>query len=476
MAALQSRLHRLNTHGILYQSQKRDGITSDGIVDDGSSSMSDRQEKRHSQLNRKKLSNIFRRVGSSAAPEDGYESDADASTGSTRSTSSSFLRYQNRAIWKAKLIKKTILQRRGDGVEVPVENETKPWPIFDRIYKRQNQLYKKGDLDEGEEFDDDDDDSEEEDGLDECPLAPPAPIYTVGLDHQEEECFGEEVEYKQSIEIEDDKKKIEQGVFGRFRKFVYKKSPGVADDVETPTLKVASDTVSPTAVWESVGGQPEETTQQSGIPTSEQPKAPQLKDNFPAQSLTDTSITDTTSESSKPEQSPEKPSSHSTRQKKKKTSFQEEERKDIEPRSIPRTISYSLRSAIGDGSARQRNSHSLMERRPLRPNGCSVNVSYWSHRGKRNYMEDRFVIEHMGSTSKNKEDSKPISLMAVFDGHGGSACSQFCSDWISSYIRKKNDHYPDNLPMAMKTAFTKVCIQPIDFITNMLLYFSILQY
>ena len=69
---------------------------------------------------------------------------------------------------------------------------------------------------------------------------------------------------------------------------------------------------------------------------------------------------------------------------------------------------------------------------------------------------DRFVIEHIGSTSKNKDHAEPISLLAVFDGHGGSAASQFCSDWISSYIRKKNDHYPHNLPMAVKTAFTKV--------------------
>jgi serine/threonine protein phosphatase PrpC len=69
---------------------------------------------------------------------------------------------------------------------------------------------------------------------------------------------------------------------------------------------------------------------------------------------------------------------------------------------------------------------------------------------------DRFVIEHIGSTSKENENSKPISLLAVFDGHGGSAASQFCSDWLSSYIRKKNDHFPDNIALAVKSAFTKV--------------------
>jgi hypothetical protein len=69
---------------------------------------------------------------------------------------------------------------------------------------------------------------------------------------------------------------------------------------------------------------------------------------------------------------------------------------------------------------------------------------------------DRFVIEHIGSTSKENENSKPISLLAVFDGHGGSAASQFCSDWLSSYIRKKNDHFPENIPQAVKSAFIKV--------------------
>jgi len=105
----------------------------------------------------------------------------------------------------------------------------------------------------------------------------------------------------------------------------------------------------------------------------------------------------------------------------------DEEREELVPLSIPRTICYSLRSAIGDGSTRQRNSHSLMDRRPLRPNGCHLDTSYWSHRGKRNYMEDRFVIDHIGKDS----NSRPISLLAVFDGHGGSLSSNFCSDWIS---------------------------------------------
>ena len=90
--------------------------------------------------------------------QDGFESSSQASSGSTRSTSSSFLRYRNRAVWKARLIKKTILQRLGDGSETPVENEARPWPMFDRIYRRQNQL-KKEVLGEGAADSDDENNS-----------------------------------------------------------------------------------------------------------------------------------------------------------------------------------------------------------------------------------------------------------------------------------------------------------------------------
>lgn len=63
---------------------------------------------------------------------------------------------------------------------------------------------------------------------------------------------------------------------------------------------------------------------------------------------------------------------------------------------------------------------------------------------------DRFVIEHIGKTQ-----NLPITWMAVFDGHGGAAASQFCSDWLSSYVRK-NEYFPDRLGMAMETAFEKL--------------------
>ena len=61
----------------------------------------------------------------------------------------------------------------------------------------------------------------------------------------------------------------------------------------------------------------------------------------------------------------------------------------------------------------------------------------------------------MGATSKHPKQAKPITLLGVFDGHGGAEASQFCSDWLSSYIRKDKD-YPSNIPAAMKSAFTTV--------------------
>jgi hypothetical protein len=52
-------------------------------------------------------------------------------------------------------------------------------------------------------------------------------------------------------------------------------------------------------------------------------------------------------------------------------------------------VRYSLRTSIGDGSAKQPTGPSVMERRELRPNNVAVNVSHWSDCGARPYMEDR---------------------------------------------------------------------------------------
>lgn len=64
------------------------------------------------------------------------------------------------------------------------------------------------------------------------------------------------------------------------------------------------------------------------------------------------------------------------------------------PRSLPsnHVVRYSLRTSIGDGSAKQPTGASLMDRRELRPNNVQINVSHWSATGARPYMEDRYVL------------------------------------------------------------------------------------
>ena len=57
-------------------------------------------------------------------------------------------------------MKKTIIQRLGDGTETPLEDEAMAWPTFDRIYRRQNQLRKVDQILVGRINDDDDNDDE----------------------------------------------------------------------------------------------------------------------------------------------------------------------------------------------------------------------------------------------------------------------------------------------------------------------------
>jgi len=152
------------------------------------------------------------------------------------------------------------------------------------------------------------------------------------------------------------------------------------------------------------------------------------------------------------------------------------------PSSLPRDLArvrYSLRTSIGDGAETQPGgSASMMERRELRPNNIHINVSHWSDFGGRNYMEDRYAIEDMGAVQvevspipnknktengvevtvgqrKNRRLKMPLTWLGVYDGHGGDKASQFCSDWMSSYVRNE-ESYPFDLGYAMKNAFTSI--------------------
>jgi protein phosphatase 1L len=148
------------------------------------------------------------------------------------------------------------------------------------------------------------------------------------------------------------------------------------------------------------------------------------------------------------------------------------------PASLPTNaalVKYSLRSSITDGSERQPAGQSVMERRELRPNMVHLNVSHWTDPGGRPYMEDRYVVENMDAVQvevspvavkaesqdvevlygpkKSKRVTMPLTFCGVFDGHGGDKASQFCSDWMSSYVRS-GASYPYDLGYAMKNAFT----------------------
>lgn len=246
------------------------------------------------------------------AGDDGYESDA--SNNSTRSTSSSFLRYQNKFL---KL--KSVFERRADGSELPVQSKSKLPTLFDRIYKRQNTI----------------DDNYASDESEEDTSAPSEIIIC-------EEIICSELELVESSEL-----------------FV--------DDTAANKY-----------------------TQESGEATSEGQKTLNeeqslSKAQYPTQQLTQTLPTVATEQhqqgiNAKPSQS----------QHKKKRTPKTARLLAPVPVSIPRTISYSLRSAISDGSKRERNSHSLMERRAFNPNGSHIDTSYWSHRGKRAYMEGAY--------------------------------------------------------------------------------------
>jgi len=152
------------------------------------------------------------------------------------------------------------------------------------------------------------------------------------------------------------------------------------------------------------------------------------------------------------------------------------------PETLPSNttrVRYSLRTSIGDGSQSQPNGPSLMSRRELRPNNVQVNVSHWSDCGARPYMEDRYSVEDLGTVqvevspvavrssgaavevSFGAEEKKctrlkmPLTWLAVFDGHGGDKASQYCADWLSSYVRNE-DCFPFDLGFAMKKAFTNI--------------------
>lgn len=302
-------------------SPKRGGGLLNGKGLSSSDDYNSRSEESSSSLPKKKsyfYAKLFRRSSTRVTTEGddgGYESDG--SSNSNRSTSSSFLRYNNKFL---KL--KSVFERRGDGCELLVQSKSK-LPLFDRIYNRQNTI----------------DDNYASDESDEDNSAP--------------------------VEI-------------------------VCDEI------ICSELVEPSASFVDieVAAADANMTQESGEATGEGLKAPQdeqslSKAQYPTQHLTQT-LPSVTTEQHQQQGINAKPSRS---QRKKKRTPKTAGLLAPVPISIPRTISYSLRSAISDGSKRERNSHSLMERRAFRVNGSHIDTSYWSHTGKRAYMEGSYLCK-----------------------------------------------------------------------------------
>jgi hypothetical protein len=221
------------------------------------------------------------------------------------------------------------VQRKEDGSELPVENKQSKWPLFSQIYKRQNQILRD---EEGGDGSSDEEDSDEDY---ESELAPPAPVFEVQME-------GTVPALNSPITTQ------ESGISTCERSEKDKKLPSVA------TAKTAS--------FETAASGDEQLQSQA------------------SQKDTKNSAQTISAEKSKDKRKKRRPKLMATKQ-----------TNDIlTPLSIPLTICYSLRSAIGDGSTRQRNSHALMERRTMRPNGSHLDCSHWSHRGKRSYMEGTF--------------------------------------------------------------------------------------
>lgn len=155
------------------------------------------------------------------------------------------------------------------------------------------------------------------------------------------------------------------------------------------------------------------------------------------------------------------------------------------------SIKYSRRSQISDGSKEQSTKLGDLAKRVLRPNCTHVSASYWTEMNQRPYMEDRIILDRIGSmvvsntyakhscdlgVSKLLEklesvntlvNGSPVranlipmyqqatSIYGVFDGHAGARASQYCSDWFSCYLRNQQSFHSD-LPQALRATFANV--------------------
>ena len=73
----------------------------------------------------------------------------------------------------------------------------------------------------------------------------------------------------------------------------------------------------------------------------------------------------------------------------------------------------------------------------------------------KSHNKDEAGVEVTFGQRKNRRLKMPLTWLGIFDGHGGDKASQYCSDWLSSYVRNE-EAYPFDLGYAMKNAFTSI--------------------
>jgi serine/threonine protein phosphatase PrpC len=128
------------------------------------------------------------------------------------------------------------------------------------------------------------------------------------------------------------------------------------------------------------------------------------------------------------------------------------------------SVRYSKRSEISSSFSVKVNPSGKMMELPLNPNQSHLCASYWAEQNKRPYMEDRFIIDGIGSVpfsapsdnhQSNEQYLEPITIYGVFDGHAGSLASHYCSDFFSSYLTSDKMFHTD-LPRALQSTFNEL--------------------
>ncbi|GMH46565.1 hypothetical protein TrVE_jg11295 [Triparma verrucosa] len=124
---------------------------------------------------------------------------------------------------------------------------------------------------------------------------------------------------------------------------------------------------------------------------------------------------------------------------------------------ISDSMLYSKRTTISNGGTKQL--LEPMSKRELFPNGVHMKSSHWCDMGARQYQEDRYVMEKLGVTDK---DRQTVSYFGVFDGHGGFKASQYCADRLGLYLKNSPEFPNGDVEAAYKKAYLQIDEDFID--------------